>query len=59
MELQQMYQSLGIDEDIFRIGESTAAALADRFAEIERTAEICQMKVVAAMQKNPREHRVL
>ena len=52
MELQQMYQSLGIDEDIFRIGESTAAALADRFAEIDRTAEICQMKVVAAMQKN-------
>ena len=52
MDLRKMYQSLGIDEDIYRLGETTAAALADRFAEIDRTAEICQMKVIAAMQKN-------
>ncbi|MBP5462851.1 MAG: methionine gamma-lyase family protein, partial [Lachnospiraceae bacterium] len=52
MELLQMYRSLGIDEDIYRIGEKTEEALKERFAAIDRTAEICQMKVIAAMQKN-------
>ena len=52
MDLQQMYRSLGIDEEIFRIGETTEKELAERFAAIDRTAEICQMKVISAMQKN-------
>ena len=47
-----MYRSLGIDEEIFRIGETTEKELAERFAAIDRTAEICQMKVISAMQKN-------
>ena len=47
-----MYRSLGIDEDIYRIGEKTEEALKERFAAIDRTAEICQMKVIDAMQKN-------
>ena len=52
MNLQIIYESLGIDRDTYQLGENTEAALADRFAAIDRTAEICQMKVIAAMQKN-------
>ena len=52
MNLQTIYESLGIDRDTYQLGENTEAALADRFAAIDRTAEICQMKVIAAMQKN-------
>ena len=52
MNLQKTYEALGIDEEIFRLGEKTEALLAERFAEFDRNAELCQMKVIAAMQKN-------
>ena len=48
---RQMYKDLGIDGKIFDLGEQTARRLADRFAEIDRTAEYNQLKVVGAMQK--------
>ena len=48
---RQMYKDLGIDGKIFDLGEQTACRLADRFAEIDRTAEYNQLKVVGAMQK--------
>lgn len=52
MNLQKTYEALGIDEEIFRLGEKTETLLAERFAEFDRNAELCQMKVIAAMQKN-------
>ena len=52
MNLETIYQSMGIDSETYRLGEATEAALAERFAAIDRTAEYCQMKVIAAMQKN-------
>ena len=51
-DLKTMYRELGIDEEIFRLGEKTERDLSERFEAIDRTAEICQMKVIAAFQKN-------
>ena len=48
----EYYKTLGIDEGTFDLGEKTEKALAERFAKIDRTAELCQLKVIAAMQKN-------
>ena len=50
--LQGMYESMGISPEVFAFGESMADSLKERFAEIDATAEINQMKVIRAMQKN-------
>ena len=51
-EREQIYRELGIDADIYAYGARTEARLRDRFAEIDRTAEYNQLKVIRAMQKN-------
>ena len=52
MSLLEQYESLGIDREVYEIGAATEEKLAKRFAAIDRTAELCQMKVITAMQKN-------
>ena len=52
MELYTIYQQLGVSREVFDRGEAVLARLTDRFQEIDRTAEINQAKVLAAMQKN-------
>ena len=52
MELYTIYQQLGVSREVFDRGEAVLARLADRFLEIDRTAEINQAKVLSAMQKN-------
>ncbi len=48
--MKDSYAGLGISEKIYELGERAEALLADRFAEIDRTAEYNQMKVIKAMQ---------
>ena len=52
METIEMYRSLGVSEQVYQYGEAALARLAERFAQIDRTAEYNQGKVLAAMQKN-------
>ncbi len=52
MELQAMYQALGVGPAVYRYGEAALERLRDRFAAIDRTAEYNQAKVLRAMQKN-------
>ncbi len=50
--IESMYKLMGIDADVFHFGEQIAENLRERFAEIDRTAEFNQLKVLSAMQKN-------
>ncbi len=52
MELQAIYQTLGVSPGVFAYGEAALERLRDRFADIDRTAEYNQAKVLQAMQKN-------
>ena len=52
MELFEIYQSMGLSRAVFDRGEAVLAGLADRFRQIDRTAELNQAKVLSAMQKN-------
>ncbi len=52
MTTQEYYRSMGIDQDIFQLGEATENALKERFEKIDKNAELCQLKVIQAMQKN-------
>ncbi len=52
MELQAIYQTLGISPAVYRYGEAALERLRDRFADIDRTAEYNQAKVLHAMQQN-------
>lgn len=52
MELTTMYESLGVSRAVYEYGERILEELKPRFAEIDRTAEYNQTKVLAAMQKN-------
>ncbi len=49
-ELKNMYESLGIDADVWRLGETYCERLKERFEQIDRMAEFNQLKVVKAMQ---------
>ncbi|MGI6006933.1 MAG: aminotransferase class I/II-fold pyridoxal phosphate-dependent enzyme [Ruminococcus sp.] len=51
-EKQKMYQSLGIDGDVYDFGESIWQELKKRFETIDETAEYNQLKVIRAMQEN-------
>ena len=42
---------MGIDDKVYNLGESILEGLSDRFKEIDRVAEINQLKVVKAMQE--------
>ncbi len=52
MELEHMYESLGVSPALYAWGEQILSALRPRFDEIDRTAEYNQAKVLRAMQKN-------
>ena len=52
MELQAIYQTLGVSPAVYRYGEAALERLRDRFADIDRTAEYNQAKVLHAMQQN-------
>ena len=51
-QLENKYKELGIDKKVYEFGEKIEASLKERFEEIDRNAELNQMKVIAAMQKN-------
>lgn len=51
-EMEQMYETFGIAEETVAFGAEILDSLTDRFAEIDRTAEYNQLKVIHAMQKN-------
>ena len=50
--MQKQYEQLGVSPAVYRLGEQILKGLGPRFAEIDRTAEVNQLKVLAAMQKN-------
>lgn len=52
MEIETMYQQLGIDREILEFGKEIEASLKERFEAIDETAEYNQMKVIKAMQDN-------
>jgi len=52
IDLQKIYEQMGIDEPVYRFGEKIAAELKPRFDAIDQVAEYNQLKVIAAMQKN-------
>lgn len=52
MELNNMYNELGISDAVISFSEKILSALKERFEKIDRTAEINQAKVIHAMQKN-------
>ncbi len=49
---KQMYNNLGINDEVFEFGEKILESLESRFKEIDRIAEYNQLKVLKAMQKN-------
>ena len=50
--LKQMYQQLGIGEDVLNFGERMLSELKPRFEAIDANAEYNQMKVIDAMQRS-------
>ena len=50
MEIEGMYEQLGISRAVYEYGESVLQGLRQRFDEIDQTAEYNQGKVLAAMQ---------
>ena len=52
MNINAMYESLGISSQVMDLGKETEEALIQRFKEIDETAEYNQMKVIKAMQEN-------
>lgn len=51
-EVKDMYARLGISEKVYRFGREILDSLAPRFAQIDKTAEYNQLKVLGAMQEN-------
>ena len=52
MNKMDIYDQLGISNQVYQFGEEILAALRERFDHIDEIAEYNQAKVVAAMQKN-------
>ncbi|WP_367565668.1 aminotransferase class I/II-fold pyridoxal phosphate-dependent enzyme [Lacrimispora sp.] len=52
MDINAMYETLGISRQVLDFGKEIEEALKDRFKEIDETAEYNQMKVIKAMQDN-------
>jgi len=50
--LENKYKELGISKKVYDFGEKIEQDLKERFAQIDANAELNQMKVIAAMQKN-------
>lgn len=53
MELEAMYQELGISSKVLEFGKAIEKELKERFEKIDETAEYNQMKVLKAMQGLP------
>lgn len=51
-KVKSMYAQLGISEKVYRFGREVLDSLEPRFAQIDKTAEYNQLKVLGAMQKN-------
>ena len=47
-----IYKDMGIDDKVYKLSESILEGLSERFNEIDRVAEINQLKVVKAMQES-------
>ena len=52
MEIENMYEQLGVSQAVYEYGETVLESLRSRFEDIDQTAEYNQCKVLAAMQKN-------
>jgi len=52
MNTESMYRDLGICPEVYHFGEKILTELTERFAAIDRIAEMNQGKVIGAMQKN-------
>ena len=52
MDMEHIYQQLGVSPAVYRFGEEILRGLEPRFREIDRRAEYNQNKVLLAMQKN-------
>lgn len=50
--LAESYKELGISEEVYRFGKEIEEELKPRFDEIDARAEMNQLKVISAMQKN-------
>lgn len=50
--LKEQYLEMGISEEVFDYCEKICTELTDRFKKVDETAEINQLKVLKAMQKN-------
>ena len=48
--LQQIYETMGISPEVYALGESILEELKPRFAQIDQTAEVNQLKVLKALQ---------
>ena len=51
MELNEMYEELGISEKVLKFGTEIEESLKERFEAIDENAEYNQMKVLKAMQE--------
>lgn len=50
--LEETYEKLGISKEVYEFGQKIEEELKPRFEEIDARAEMNQMKVISAMQKN-------
>ncbi len=51
-EVHKIYEQMGIRKEVFDFGDRILGGLTERFRKIDEIAEVCQMKVLSAMQKN-------
>ena len=51
-ELINLYEQMGISQKVYEYGEAAFKKLADRIAQVDKSAEYNQAKVLSAMQKN-------
>ncbi len=51
MEIENMYQSMGISNEVYNFGKEILSGLKERFEAIDEVAEYNQMKVLNAMQE--------
>ena len=52
MDIASLYRNMGIRGEVLEFCLGIEAELRERFAEIDRTAEFNQLKVIGAMQEN-------
>lgn len=50
--IEEMYQTLGINKDVYTYGKEIESGLKERFDKIDETVEFNQLKVIGALQQN-------